>query len=87
MWILQAAEEKPGTKCVLSLDSKCLPPTKKERGIKMAAVVQVGNRSGKYASQKTVTFQDLGPLIRTGFISQDEKKQNRTTTGNNMQRK
>lgn len=33
----------------------------------------MGNKSGKYVSQKPVTFQDLALVIRTRFVSQDEK--------------
>lgn len=33
----------------------------------------MGNKSGKYVSQKPVTFQDLALEIRTRFASQDEK--------------
>lgn len=33
----------------------------------------MGNKSGKYVSQKAVTFQDLALVIRTRFVSQDEK--------------
>lgn len=48
-------------------------PNTTEVRIKVVTYFQVENRSGKYVSQKTATFQDLALLIRTGFVSQDEK--------------
>lgn len=49
----------------------------------------MGDKSGKYLSQKTVTFQDLvvSDKDRIRIIGRKEKNKNKTTKGNNMKRK